>query len=343
MSYDPVNALLLFSVAIVLILIIIWPEWGLWHRLKKSMQNNRRIIMEDALKEIYECERNDQEVSIKSLAGSMSVSSDQVAGVIKRLSDLNLITFTDRGFSLTDSGRDYALRIIRIHRLWEQYLAEKTGIPEVAWHNEADKREHESSQDQINEMNHILGYPRYDPHGDPIPTEKGDMPPSEGQALNDYDQKFPAVIIHIEDEPKSIYSEIVNSGISMGMIIEEISENGSQIELEVEGRNIPLSKMAAMNITVRQASAEDKIEKATQNLAMLKVGEQAEVIYISKACRGPQRRRLMDLGILPGTVIRSEMKGIGGDPTSFRIRGAQIALRRDTAKMIHVNKLEKVT
>lgn len=75
---------------------------------------------------------------------------------------------------------------------------------------------------------------------------------------------------------------------------------------------------------------------------MLNVGEQGKVIFISKACRGPQRRRLMDLGILPGTVVSAEMKGIGGDPTAFKIRGANIALRRDTAKMIHINKLEKV-
>jgi DtxR family Mn-dependent transcriptional regulator len=50
----------------------------------------------------------------------------------------------------------------------------------------------------------------------------------------------------------------------------------------------------------------------------------------------------MDLGILPGTIVSAEMKGLGGDPTAFRIRGANIALRRDTAEMINVKKLGKV-
>ena len=75
---------------------------------------------------------------------------------------------------------------------------------------------------------------------------------------------------------------------------------------------------------------------------MLDIGEKAEVVAISKACKGPQRRRLMDLGVLPGTVVTAEMKGIGGDPTAFNIRGAKIALRRDTAKLIQVKRFKEV-
>jgi len=342
MSYDPLNALMIFIVGIIIFLIIIWPEWGLWYRLKKSMRNNKRIMMEDALKEIYESERNEQDSTVKSLAGSLSVSSDQITVVLKLLTDMELIKLVEKGFRLTESGREYALRVIRIHRLWEQFFAEKTGVPEVAWHNEADKKEHESNEDQMNEINHLLGYPKYDPHGDPIPTETGELPPSEGVALTDYRQSHPAVIIHIEDEPKSIYSEIINSNINIGMTLEKISEESNQITINIEGQTISLSKMAALNITVRDETEREKIEEAPENLAMLNVGEQGKVIFISKACRGPQRRRLMDLGILPGTVVSAEMKGIGGDPTAFKIRGANIALRRDTAKMIHINKLEKV-
>lgn len=342
MIYDPLNALLIFLASIIIFLIIIWPDWGLWYRLRKSMKNNKRIMMEDALKEIYESERNEEDSTVKSLAGSLSVSSDQVTVVLKLLSEMELIKFVDKGFRLTESGREYALRVIRIHRLWEQFFAEKTGVPEDSWHNEADKKEHESNEDQMNEINHILGYPRYDPHGDPIPTEKGELPPSEGMALTDYRQNHPAVIIHIEDEPSSIYSEIINSNINIGMTLEKISEENNQITINTEGRTISISKMAALNITVRDEMEREKIEEEPANLAMLNVGEQGKVIFISKSCRGPQRRRLMDLGILPGTVVSAEMKGIGGDPTAFKIRGANIALRRDTAKMIHINKLEKV-
>jgi DtxR family Mn-dependent transcriptional regulator len=342
MNYDPLNALTIFIFSVIIFLVIVWPHWGLWYRLKKSMGNNKRIMMEDTLKEIYEGERNEQDSTVKHLAGTLAVSSDQITSILKLLSDMELITFVDTGFRLTDSGREYALRVIRTHRLWEQYFAEKTGVPEESWHYEADKKEHESNEDQMNEINHLLGYPRYDPHGDPIPTETGELPPSQGVALTDYRQNNPAVIVHIEDQPKSIYSEIINSNINIGMNIEKVSEDTNQITISIEGRTISISKMAALNITVRGVMEREKFEETPDNLAMLNVGEQGKVIFISKACRGPQRRRLMDLGILPGTVVSAEMKGIGGDPTAFKIRGANIALRRDTAKMIHINKLDKV-
>ena len=71
-------------------------------------------------------------------------------------------------------------------------------------------------QKNLNEINQILGYPRYDPHGDPIPTETGELPPNEGIVLNEYQKSVPAVIIHIEDEPKSIYKEIIDKNINEG-------------------------------------------------------------------------------------------------------------------------------
>ncbi len=342
MSYNPIEALILFLLGTFLFLLIVWPEWGIWFRLKRVMRNNKRIMMEDALKEMYECERNRQEYSVKSLAGSLAISSDQMTVVLKRLTELHLIEYIAKGFRLSEYGREYALRIIRIHRLWEQYLAEKTGVPEISWHNEADKLEHDSSEDQMNEINHILGYPRYDPHGDPIPTESGALPPSDGIVLTDYTKNIPAAIIHIEDEPKSIYEEIINQNIHIGMILQRVSEDNDKITINLEGRKIVLSKLVAANITVREEEKKEKIEVEPENLTMLDIGEKGQVVSISKACRGPQRRRLMDLGVLPGTVVTAEMKGLGGDPTAFNIRGAKIALRRDTAELIHIKRLKKV-
>ena len=71
----------------------------------------------------------------------------------------------------------------------------------------------------------------------------------------------------------------------------------------------------------------------------LNVGQKGEVIGISKACRGLQRRRMMDLGIIPGTVIEVEMRSASGDPTSYNIRDASIALRNTHAELIHIKRL----
>ena len=119
------------------------------------------------------------------------------------------------------------------------------------------------------------------------------------------------------------------------------SEKDDTITIKVDGRITTISKMAAANITVREEADKEIIEKALENLTVLNIGEKAEVVSISKACRKSQRRRLMDLGILPGTIVTAEMKGLGGDPTAYNIRGAKIALRLDTAQQIRIKRIEE--
>ena len=342
MDYNPAVALLYFSLAVLGLAVIFWPQRGVWFRIKRSLQNNQRVMMEDALKYIYDCERAGENASIKNIAGTLAVTSDQAASVVARLRELRLIELSDSGILLTAAGREYALRIIRIHRLWEQYLAEKTGVPETAWHGEADILEHKVTDAQADEMNRILGYPRYDPHGDPIPTESGDLPPESGQRLNSLKEGVPGEVIHIEDEPKSIYSEIVDQNIHPGTIIRIDARKEEDLILNVEGSETEISKLAAENITVRRQAETDELENPTENLTHLDISEQGEVIGISKACRGLQRRRLMDLGIVPGTIVTAEMKSLGGDPTAFTMRGAKIALRKSTAELVQVRRIRKV-
>ena len=88
---------------------------------------------------------------------------------------------------------------------------------------------------------------------------------------------------------------------------------------------------------------ERKIEEPPQYLSSLRMGEAGEVLGISRACRGAQRRRLMDLGIVPGTVISMAMTSAGGDPKAYNIRGAMIALREDQADFVYIQSLKKVS
>jgi DtxR family Mn-dependent transcriptional regulator len=74
---------------------------------------------------------------------------------------------------------------------------------------------------------------------------------------------------------------------------------------------------------------------------VLTLGESAEVVSLAVTCRGAQRRRLLDLGVVPGTRITSELRGPSGDPTAYRIRGALIALRHDQASQIYVQKRQE--
>lgn len=342
MQYDPLTALSIMILIMAIILVIVWPEKGIWARLRKMMRNNQRILLEDALKYILDCERNQTTLSVKNVAGTLGINTDQATQLIGRLRDLALIEMTESGFNLTADGRDYALRIVRIHRLYEQYLAEKSGLPENAWHKEADRFEHHVSEDKISEIDHMLGYPRYDPHGDPIPTEKGDLPPSDGVSLTTLGLNESGVIIHIEDEPKTLYSEVIDNMVHVGMTVQIKEIAPESLTLLVEGNSVTLSRLAAENVSVQPVSNKQVVTETYDDLSVLELGEEAEVISISRACRGLQRRRLLDLGILPGTRIVAEMKSLGGDPTAFLIRGAKIALRRETAKLVQIRRLKEV-
>ena len=96
--------------------------------------------------------------------------------------------------------------------------------------------------------------------------------------------------------------------------------------------------MAARAVTVEPLPEADLIQGSNETLASLTEGECARVLGIHPALQGPQRRRLLDLGLVPGTRVEAELRSAAGDPVAFRVRGALIALRRDQARWILVDR-----
>jgi DtxR family Mn-dependent transcriptional regulator len=338
---DPVTTLTVSIFIIFLLVFIFWPEKGLWARWRWSNDTGKRVLMEDALKHIYNCEQENVTCTHQSLAGVLSQSTDKVAVVLERLESLGLLILSGRGFELTAAGKSYALRVIRVHRLWERFLSEETGVPETAWHEEAEKKEHQFTEEQIDAISRRLGYPRYDPHGDPIPTASGDLPPTTGKPLTEFEEGQRVEVVQIEDEPPAIYAEIVKKGIHLQAQFEILKKSNTRMHILNAGNVLTLKVLSARNIFVTIAKEKQQIEEPFVSLSSLKMGEKAEVVGISRACRGTQRRRLMDLGIVPGTLISTEMVSAGGDPKAYNIRGAIIALRDDQAGFVHIQMQKK--
>src|SRR5262245_47169730 len=108
--------------------------------------------------------------------------------MVKRLSEMGLIEHVPyRGVQLTAQGRRAALKMLRRHRVLELYLTRNLGYDWDGVHNEAERLEHAVSDDLIERMAASLGDPRYDPHGDPIPTATGDIEETELISLADAD------------------------------------------------------------------------------------------------------------------------------------------------------------
>jgi len=338
MMVDPTSALVVAGIISVVLAVTFWPRIGIAARWRRLSRNSRRTRIEDALKHLYDYEYKRLVCTHQSISGALAISTDESVRLLSRLEALGLLRLEGEGFVLTDEGRSYALRIIRVHRLWERYLADETGLAETDWHQEAEVKEHRLTVAEADALAAQMGNPRFDPHGDPIPTAAGELPKPKGQPLTSLAQGDVAEIIHIEDEPAIVYAQIVAQGLSPGMRIRVLASTKERIRFEADGVENVLAPITAANITVIPLASETSVEGAHESLARLQPGEEATVIGISKACRGLQRRRLMDLGVIPGTVIRTEMRSASGDPTAYLIRGATIALRKKQARMIHIER-----
>ena len=132
--------------------------------------------VEDYLKAILLLEAKGQPALTSDIAEQLTLSAPSVSGMIKRLSDQDLIEHAPyRGVVLTSSGRRVALRMLRRHRIIEAYLVGFLGYSWDTVHDEAERLEHAVSEVLIERMATALGNPRFDPHGDPIPDQDGAM------------------------------------------------------------------------------------------------------------------------------------------------------------------------
>lgn len=318
----------------------IWLVGRLLRRWARGRRTERRVHIEDALKHLHHGEATDKPASLESLAGVLRISRNRAVGLIERLEELGLVRSADGGLRLTDEGRRDALRIVRVHRLLERYLAERTGVAEARWHEEADRREHLLTPRQIDALAAEMGDPRFDPHGSPIPTKAGDVGPTLGRPLVGLAPGTHAVIVSIEDEPEVVYAQLVAERLIVGTPLRVLESEPERIRVDAFGEEHVLAPLLAANVFVRTLAAAPPGPDTWEYLSGLAIGRSAKVVDISPVCRGPQRRRLLDLGLVPGTVVRAELASPGGDPTGYLVRGAVIALRRSQAELIRVEPME---
>ncbi|GAB4129126.1 MAG: hypothetical protein Kow0040_04750 [Thermogutta sp.] len=315
------------------------PSW--WKRWSESLRPGvrERVLFEDALKLLHDRQSEGLPASAGDFAKSLGVSRQKAEQIVARLEQMGLLTRDPGGnIRATEEGRREAIRIVRIHRLWERYLADQTGLPPDDWHRRAHELEHLTNDEDLRELERSLGFPQYDPHGDPIPSAGGTVPPLRGDRVEQARPGDTLIISHLEDEPHAPYAELLSHGLAVGMPIRLDRVGEQSVRLQSQGRSVQITRDAAQNLWVRRAELRPDQQAILdgRTLASLEVGESAVVRGISPQARGLQRRRLLDLGFVPGSRVTPEFRSPGGDPTAFRVRGTLIALRRDQAAMIFV-------
>lgn len=337
MMINPLLALIIGAGVMVIAGVIFWPQSGLFYKLQKRRELTEKVLIEDTLKYIFKCERNQKTATVESLAGALSTSLAQASEILALTQSRGLLKLSENSFSLTDAGKRTATQIVRAHRLWERYLADTTGFDESDWHPQAERLEHKLTVEELDRLSASLGHPTHDPHGDPIPTRRGEWVSHGGVPLSDLELGVPSRIVHIEDEPDVIYAQIVAEELYPNMVVEIDEISANRIRFWTDDQEHVLAPIVAANISVVPLAEENQeiiIEGVPLN--SLKPGQSGVVTGISSLSRGVERRRLFDLGIIPGTTIEVEMVNPSGDPTAYRIRGSVIALRGNQARQIKV-------
>jgi len=339
-NYNPVSALIVFFGITILLFLLFRPTKGWFWLLQKNFKSDEKVIIEDILKQLYHFENSGNKVDTKTLVQSLKFKNKSIVEAIKKMSINNLVYFDFDALKLTEEGHEYALRIIRVHRLWERYLADRTGFHKNEWHDRAERMEHKLSQDETNKLASQLGNPQYDPHGDPIPTKTGKIAEIEGVELPLLPVNSIARITHIEDEPEVIYKQILAENIHIGSLIKIVENNKTRIVFHSEGEEFVLAPIVASNLTVLPIEKEVVIEDNIARLSGLQENENAEIIGISKESRGESRRRLLDLGFVKGSTIKIDLLNPLGEPHAYLVKGTSIALRKDQASKILIKKLD---
>jgi len=308
---------------------------GITKWITKMRSIRKRIHIEDALKHLHASDWQTQTATIDSIAGSLSLSTRAAIQLCTEMESQNLIRSMGDGVHLTDEGRTLALQVIRSHRLWERYLADEAQMPYGKIHAEADKREHKRTSDQMETLDAVMGYPTKDPHGDPIPKADGRIERCDYIVLTDWEPNIPAVVVHIEDEPKDAIKQIISIGIRPGMRLHIVAHTKDGITLQLPEATHTLPPAVCANIHVCDAAlVEPSLDQLYRPLTDLTIGEEATIAVLSHKCRGLTRRRLLDLGLTPGTSIQAELSNIGSSARAYRLRGTLIALRSEQANHI---------
>ncbi len=208
---------------------------------------------ENYIKTIYKLSASGlAEVNTNAIADVLATKAASVTDMLRKLSSKGIVHYVKyRGVSLTDQGERTALQIIRKHRLWEVFLVEKLKFNWDEVHEVAEELEHISSELLVKRLDEFLGYPKFDPHGDPIPSEDGHMKVKVQKLLSDMAVNDSGVVVGVNDSQPLFLQYLDKMGIYLGAKIKVIDriayDNSLEINLE-DKKNLVVSQEVSKNI-----------------------------------------------------------------------------------------------
>ncbi|MCX6317798.1 MAG: metal-dependent transcriptional regulator [Bacteroidetes bacterium] len=216
---------------------------------------NYSVSEENYIKAIYRLQEQEGMVTTNELAAELKTKPASVTDMMKKLKTKKMIHYQPyQGFRLTTEGNKVALGIVRRHRLWEYFLAEKLKFTWDEVHEVAEDLEHVTNTKLINKLDEYLGFPRVDPHGDPIPDANGKIEISKKICLTDLPVNQLAVVSSVSDHSSKILELLEHKKIAIGtkLEIKKRFEFDESMEVKI-GRHpaFTISKQLAENIFMK--------------------------------------------------------------------------------------------
>jgi DtxR family Mn-dependent transcriptional regulator len=294
-----------------------------------------------------------QPVPLSQLAQSLSISPVSVNEMCRKLQDQELLIYQPyKGASLTPEGEQRAFYILRRHRLWEVFLVEKLGFAYDQAHDAACQLEHTTPDLVADRLDIFLGHPAVNPEGEPIPGSDGKLPAhflypltafSAGQRghvvrcdvseaaqtfLDEQGVRPGASVTVMATAEDSLLVQVGEAHISLARAVAE----AIQVEPEKKGEVTPLESTTKKE----EPEMEPKTEAAVTQIPLHKLGVGQRGVVVRVGGKGPARRRMMDMGLVPGTEVKVVRVAPLGDPVEFEVKGYSLSLRKSEARDITV-------
>ena len=193
-------------------------------------------------------------VSTNEIANLLDTSPASVTEMIKKLQEKNLVIYEKyNGVRLSNEGETKAITIIRKHRLWETFLVRKLDFSWSEVHDIAEQLEHIKSEKLIDKLDQLLNYPKFDPHGDPIPSKNGVFNYQERISIFEMDVNEEGIIMGVSLDNKDFLDYLTKLKISIGTRIKviEIIKFDQSMKIEFDSKTEHISKEIAENILIK--------------------------------------------------------------------------------------------
>ena len=210
---------------------------------------------ENYLKELYKLSQKEiKKVNNIALAKAMALNPASVLEMVRKLSDKKLVELLpDKTIHLTEKGKKKALLIVRKHRLWEVFLVAKLQYKWSEVHELSEQLEHIDSEELINRLEEFLGFPAYDPHGDPIPDRHGKIKKNSSINLSSAVKDKTYTVTSFADTADSFLDYLAALNIEPGVKVKVTGhlEYDNSLTVTINKKNLQLTEKVARNILVQ--------------------------------------------------------------------------------------------